>query len=904
MRKILLIFLLFVFLFRSNLASTQVQNSGETSVQVEISRDLQSESINDENIGYSRKIDEIFRNPVIANGIDTGTEALNRSLESIMDSVFYSVMDNDRRFVFTKQSWFQIGLRRNVISAANGRYIVVDRFYSGPGYKRRIFETSNLGWVLGTEVTGEILQIYLLTDGKRVFDQQNASTIRNQSSNWFGFLPFLSSILPPSFNQNELYDPITEIETPVTFPLNSRIFDEMPIGSIRSYNLTGGIRLSVDIAELIPSEKINHLRKIADLSPLFPVSLFRRGEHRISVFRRQKDKAWVGVNNIDRSGLLFEGSIGALYAVFKGAMGFSFGNFSWIWGGIPIAFTPLNFNYQKSLAQLFDQVFEYDMTHPRGIQCYESAVRGDFTESFTAAFDTKNGLQNGVTFQYARNQDRKERTNRRGPNLAVYKDIREISSAKSEIEIKDLHGKYYILEALNELNDKNWNILVGEQETFFRAVVEMAVKPLVKYERNGNYTYENAKEPYKFSMTFLIEDRYTNTKEFNNYLDRIRGVSGMELNDINKFPIRSFEKMRLRSHELNYASPEETLKKLHISPTALGRFSAQVNVSIPSVGFNKLLMKKSSEVLQAITDVFGVKSITLTGSGFKTLLFDLLAEPFDMLNLRVRRFSHFIFAERILESINIIRSNSRPERQLEGFLKLINNAYPEEFMSVILRLVPKELSSRSVRITTKPIPQASQSDKSIFKKINGYEKTEGLRFPQQSRYGKIKNKIAQFYLDKPEAEKSKVDITRIQLFTKQSPISSEESWLPLEINAIDRVGVFASIEVDPQDHKSDFKLYARLEEAGRLQLGKFDLGEIVIDSKEMIRSLNEAGKIIYSIEVIGSRSPFFKIMLLEFAQRPTQFRLSLALSKDGDLWSPERNVEFTFEQGMLRSLKE
>ncbi len=900
--------IVFVFIQGSALGQQDVVKNQDVIIDIDFSgKNAASGSGTMEETGYSKQIDDIFKNPVVINGIDTGTEAINRSLESIMDSVFYSLLDNDKRIPLTDQSWFQLGIRRNLIHANNGRYIVVDRFYLGPGFQRKLFETIGVPWILGAEATGEILQVYLQTDGKRVLEQQKIATLRNRSNSWFGVLPFLSSILPPSFNQNELYDPVTEILTPITFPLTIEKFKEMPVGSIRSYSLTGGIRLSPDLAGLIPNEKLDQLKRIGDLAAGMPISLFKRGEHRINVFRKDVSKAWVGVNEVDRDGILFEGNLGTIYAVFKGAMAFDIGSFSWVWNGFPIAFTPLNFNYQKALAKLFDQVYEFDLSIPKAKECYEKSVLGDFESAFNAAKRNLEGVDTGVVFQFSRIQNRAEKSSKRGPNVAVYKEVRETSVLKNEIEIRDFLGKYFILETMGEVIDKNWNILVGEMEERVQSVVEMFVKPFddVKNDKRIFY-YENPLNPYRLVINYNIEDRYTNTEEFKEYINRVRFVSGMPIKIGEKIPLLDSLKIKSRRQQLYSISPDKSMEVLHVSPTALGRLSAQVVLSFPFEAIKVALQISREDLYAKVREAFGVEypnSQLRTNPGLGNDVLAFLVKPLDMLNLRFPLLDEQDFAEGVFLAIEKIKRRMMPEDQLVGFLKLLDTAYPRQLTKLLLMISPMELVSRKVTFSTKPISGLSKQEKDIFTMLNGYEEYSGLPFPPGSRYGRIKEKIAQFYLDKPQSHISMIEISHVQVFTKKVPLSwfQEQNWRTSALQLEPQV--FLSLFVNREIVDDQFKLYMRMEEGGRLQLGKFDLGEIVLDGKDLQKSYGGDGKISYGTYLTGPSSFFDKLGVVDLGQKATSFRLVLAVSQDGESWGSERVVEFYFDGEVLKPLR-
>ncbi len=158
----------------------------------------------------------ILRNPAIANTLNLGTNLLNRSTETLMEVLFYSILDQKMSSRLTRDLKFETELRRDLISLPNGSYVVVDKFlmvllmiaYSlpylcncSPGIDGRV----------------GLQHIYVRNDAMRAINQKTLPWYRSLLNNWFGILPLLTGILPPSFNPNELYDPINVPLAPFTF---------------------------------------------------------------------------------------------------------------------------------------------------------------------------------------------------------------------------------------------------------------------------------------------------------------------------------------------------------------------------------------------------------------------------------------------------------------------------------------------------------------------------------------------------------------------------------------------------------------------------------------------------------------------------------------------------------------
>jgi hypothetical protein len=244
-----------------------------------------------------------------------------------------------------------------------------------------------------------------------------------------------------------------------------------------------------------------------------------------------------------------------------------------------------------------------------------------------------------------------------------------------------------------------------------------------------------------------------------------------------------------------------------------------------------------------------------------------------------------------------------PEQQIAGFLQLIDTAYPRQLIKILLNLSNLEKVSRSVVLTSKSIPSIEDDDKKKFAKINGYHVHAGKPFPATSRYGRIKEKISQFYLDKPKSAGDSLEISHIKVFTEKVPMSVLHRPNFLASPEAQKPQVYLVVQLDRDVINHNFKLYARLEEAGRLQLGKFDLGETVIEGAEFSKAYSEDRKVSYGFFVTGPLSPFNGEFAVDLGQKTTQFRVTLAVSEDGDNWGQERSVEFSFDDGVLSPQK-
>ena len=71
-------------------------------------------------------VEALFKNSFFATGLASGTDAINRSLESLMHTVFYGLMDNEFRFPTSRFSAIGLDLTRDIYSTRQGPFVVVD----------------------------------------------------------------------------------------------------------------------------------------------------------------------------------------------------------------------------------------------------------------------------------------------------------------------------------------------------------------------------------------------------------------------------------------------------------------------------------------------------------------------------------------------------------------------------------------------------------------------------------------------------------------------------------------------------------------------------------------------------------------------------------------------------------
>ncbi len=859
---------------------------------------------------YAPPIEQIFQNPAIATSLASGADALNRSVESLMDALFYSLLDTEKNFYFTPHIWLGATLKRDVYSTPSGAYVMVDRMVLGPRYAKELWRVHGIPVALGVDGSVEAMQIYLRTDGMRLAEQDELSPLRRLANNWFGLLPLAALVLPPSFNQNELYDPITQLQTPFSFPLGVDGFYSMPEGSIRSYAISGGVRLSADIGGLLDQSSKDFLDRVGGLEEAVPYTVFRTGEHRINVLRRSQHSAWVGVTDLKRVGHSLNPLVGRKYFVLRGALAARIFDLRWIWAGVPFAVLPIDLNFEQALADSFDQVYEFDLQIPAAREAYAAAVRGDFVPAKQRYLDAKEkGLVSGVLFHFARTQEANESVSRNGPNLAVFRNERKRDHGEAEIEITDPDGKFYILEASQDVADKQWDILVGEEEDRVQQTVQMRVRRVVSKEQPDDpqaceYAFDAGENPFDLVMNLTIQDRYLNTREYYDYLDRLRYFTALPLENVPTIEVRDSEMVEERRRAVFLDEPTAEPLAIHVTPTYLGRFGAQASIYFSADELDRIAATPEDDMWAAFAQAFALDEtrwrdpVIRNSFGHQLAWFHALAiYPLRLINLRSPAADAIKEGTNAIRQLQRLRSAVTPAAKLEAFHDLLDSDHPRQLARALLLMADLKHVPRRVSFSAQPKGKARHEIRDAYGKLNTRVFRSGPPFPEPGRYARAKKKLANFYLDQPREAKDRPHVVQIKVQTKEvaaSALSLEQS-LPVAPQATAQ-HVYITFSVDGVAADKALKLYVRVEQAGRVKIGKLELAEKVLALSPL---QEEAGRQTYALFLTGPTSPLSNYLLDQSVGSGDDFLVTLAVSGDGVVWSDERALECRFFGGRL-----
>ncbi len=892
----------------------KAKQAPETTVAVDFD-EAPKEEVRDDAF-YARPIEQAFKNSPIAVGLASGADAINRSVESLMDSLFYSLLDNEFNLrIYEDEAWFNTRLSRELYSTPSGAYVVVERIGLGPRYGKELWRVQDVPVSIGIDNSVEVLQIYLRTDGMRLAEQNELSPTRRLINNWFGLLPAAAMLMPPSFNENELYDPVRQLETPFVFPLEVDGFYGMPVGSIRSYALSGGVRFPIDFGGMIDPGTKHLLDRTGNLTEAIPYSIFKTGEHRINVLRHGEHSAWVGLSEIDRTGHSISPLVGAKYFILKGALAARAWDYKWVWQGVPVAVLPIDLNFEQAIADVFDQVYEYDLRNPAAQKAYLAAVRGDFVPSRESYLDWKErDIDTGVIFHFARTTDKNETVSTNGPNLAVYRRERQRQHSEAEIEITDQEGKFYVLEVNHDVADKTWDILVGEEEQRVQQTLEMKVRRVLdKDEATGEetffYAFDVDEDPVRLLLNLNIQDRYIDVEEYDNYIAAVRYFTALPLSTVPDIGLRDEQLLRERRRYAYFDEPG-TATSLHVPPTYLGRFGAQASISFSSKQLKNILDTEENDMWRAFAEAYGEDAVEWSNPEFRASLGHQLTwfKPFLLYPLRLfnRRFAAVDAikeASQGVKELMALKGLSRPADMIDGFYRVFDTDHPPQLTRALLNMSNLGELPRRVTFSAQPKGKARAAIKDLYGKLNSMTFKDGPAFPEPGRYSRAKAKLSTFYLGRPREAEEKPSIAKVQVTTRPIPASVRDLPDPEDKSKkIDRKAkhVYLSLTVNRLDPGRSAKIYVRVEQAGRVQIGKLELAEQVLElTPTQVQSDNELTTQTFEFYLTGPLSPLSSFLFDNAVSSGDQFLVTLGASDDGNVWTDERSVEFRYEKGKL-----
>ncbi len=315
---------------------------------------------------------ELMDSPAIRNLVSASTFAANRAVDNAMDALFYALLDKTWPVSKTRFSVLETGIERKLTKLPTKAYLVIDRVMIGPTLTRDLLLPSPLG--LSTKLAAGVYfyEFYLASDAERLTASKLSDSSQFSPSNWFGLLPLLSKILPPSFDPNELYNPLRTFSVPLKIPLSSQDLQEMPSNSIRSYAIKGTIGFPLSHKWLL--ERLPVVADTTGLRAGTPVDFYANAEARVSVQKRSENEYRISLSNIKTEGLSLGFEIGKTFYAFGVAMG----KFSW--KGLPVPIAPLKLSSVHQLFHEHTEIRDINLSYSIPEDILARALTGNFLD--------------------------------------------------------------------------------------------------------------------------------------------------------------------------------------------------------------------------------------------------------------------------------------------------------------------------------------------------------------------------------------------------------------------------------------------------------------------------------------------------------------------------------------------
>ena len=854
----------------------------------------------------NKPIDRLFRNPVLAAGLLSGADAINKSIDNLMESLFYNLLDNKLKYPLAGPVTGNMSFTRDLYNARDGAYVVIDRFGLGPEYSREVYRYNDIPVLLGASQSTDVYDIYLRADPMRITENKTLPFWRAALNNWFGVLPLLEAILPPSFNPNEMYDPLNRFETPFTFPLSIEAAQSMDIGSIKSYSINGGINLGLEVGKGIHGFKDQVMTGKTALEMKLPYTVFRTGEYRINVLKKDSNTVLVGVMDSTRLGHRVETKLGKTYFLLSKTIP--------LWRGMPAAIFPLDFAIEEAVGDIFGRVYAFDLRNDEAKTAFIEAVHGNFAAaqiSWLRAKEEK--LDTGVTFSYTKNEKRYETGYGMGHNIYLTSRRTNRTHSSAEIEINDASGRYFILEAKEDSDQKRWDMLTGRAETNVTLQADLMVRKVVEKELaedsiKSRYEFVAEGNPIDVTFNLSLNDKFVETEDLDAYLNLMSKFTQLSFDSLPQFTIRDEDRLSLRRREAFFLQDNGERHKLHVTPTHLGQFEGYASIKMTNDQVSYVASLPRVELWKKFCQAFGVDNEEKCLLWEKSLawrniyrLNKFLTLPLRLVDYKIRAADAVDEIEQAVAALKQFEDAANPSDKQSALRELFATEYPLETVEALLLASDLSQIPRSCEIQTKPKGHASQEIKDRFKSMDGHRFTSEKPFPPALRYDSTKDTERKFDPANLAFVGAKPRVKKITLFKDTDP-KPQTTHPPKDEKVKTPAPVLATkIAVAKIGGAERLSVYVKLEQSGRVQLAKLKLFEDVIEVPIPADGAQSGpDRANFMIKLSGPSSLLANVVSEESMVNGGDFKLTLSVSANGLIWSDEKSLEFRIEGGELK----
>ncbi|MFW7378081.1 MAG: hypothetical protein ACOH5I_04675 [Oligoflexus sp.] len=842
----------------------------------------------EDNYRFNREdsISSYIDNPALASGLVTGARTLNQSVDSLMESIFYNLMDQQFPLPFGDNFSLVTQYERNLHETAFGTYIVVDQFRLGPRYSRGLGHFENIPIQLGAETGVDVINVTHRSDAARAAEISSTPFWQLALQNWFGILPLLTRILPPSFNPLELYDPITYLKTPFLFPENAEDVEKMPVGSIRSIGISGGISISMDALE--PElDRIRHELRLNDLQFRMPYGVFKTGIHRLHVLKKTEHVVWLAVTDQRDLGHKFETNLRNNFKIFSQLIP--------MWEGVRAPVFPIDYLISRANVKRFDELFSFDLRITDAREDFKEALKGNL---IPAAKSAKNPQNSGVIKYFDRTTKSFDSYQKTTRSIYVQHSDRRQNLSRSVVTIQEDTSNHYYLEVEQAIQESDWNVLVGAERVSFDSQLVIKVLKAHSDDKKTIYLFD-PEDPTPFALSFSlgIQDRFLDTKDYHSILNLIRYTTFLPLtSSVPDLPILAQDEVEqfYRDHAL--LDPMDRHRIIEPTPVHLGRIYAKANIYFPYQALMKIKESSIPRIRQAIRAGFSKEKFDAAAeAGHKPTIHWLkkvgswFLFPLKLFNLYIPAVDYSVEEDRLIAGITQLQAAAKPEDFTEAFETILQSPYPAELIRSLVYLSGIEPLPRRAEFTAQA--QSNRHDSSDIKQIkrefsliDQITIEAGPPMPPAKTYQYVKEKLAAF---SPTSQREESLAPRLLgAHMKLSKGANELFTMDLTLHS-----------QKTQAATQTMYVYLRLEQGGSVNIGRFNLGETVIPIP--LDENKEANSPIRLF--LGSAPNYSNLTVFPKALKAgSDFDLYITISEDQKQWGHEQLIRFTInEKGEL-----
>lgn len=853
----------------------------------------------------------MYDDPLLASGLASGSTLINKSIDSIIESIFYNLLDNKIKVIKADQSGFFVETARHTYELPSGGYVLIDQFSLGPEYSKSLKIINGIPILLGVDGKVGVFDIYIRNDAMRVAENKKLPFFERFVNNWLGVLPVLSRTLPPSFNEHEMYNPVNVVRPPFVFPLTVKSFKQMKLGSIASYNISGGIRVPVLLHERLSTPIKNTLNSFVDFKAIFPYSVFIKGEYRINVLRKTTNIAWVGVTRINRHGHSLNTSIGRILSiftkVFKG------------WGGVNILFFPVNMQYENSKVYEFHNLYEFDLSNPKSHQAYEDAVRGDFNLAYTQYLEyLQNQITSGVYFYFNLNDSSNVLNFNKKSYLLVMNNEIASNSKHSEIKIEDKDGNLYVLKVQKNLNNKFVDILTGKEFINFSFSSSIHVIKTDENSLDQQYAlHTDHPNPVEITASLEFKDNYVDAAEYKVYISKLRDFLLLPLATVPHIAYREQHLVTRYKAENVFANPTQLINKLHVVYTYLGKLGGSASIRLNYNLIKKICRSSIDHIWEAFAKAYDLDETYWASTQNRNLFINTLKKwiyyiyyPFKIVNLKILNidFVHEVSsAVKALKLLNRALTKNDVSLLVDSIYQLFDTEYPIALTKALVLLAGLDEVPRSVSFYTSPKGKASSIIKERFRSLNNkvFKSTAADMINIEDRYYFIMDKLSKFMPSAVEDYFFKPIIRKVVVESRFAPFDNFDYYRDIQPAQI-VPDIFFTIWAEGMSMIEDCYLYVKINTASsKINLVNTVIGEEVIRLTPQVLSVDELAEfknnniLKYQFWLSGYKSMLNIPELKDISDFTGMIKVYIAVSKNASIWSDQKEVIFYLKNGKL-----